>query len=359
MTTQNSTSRPALTVEIVRDGIVESEHKVSLALVDVDGRQLLGFGELTKPVFLRSSAKPFQVLPFVEGGHAEDMGISDKELSILCSSHSGTDEHAILVEAIMHRVDLVESHLLCGTHTPFGRDTAHRLIREAQAVTPLRHNCSGKHAGMLLFSIALGSKLEDYLLLSGNVQQRILEAFSTMVDVPIAEIGVGIDGCSAPNFAVSLPAAAFGFARLMDPSQLEERRTAACRRIVGAMIAHPEMVAGQGRFDTACMQTVRGRLLAKGGAEGYQAIGIPSGRLPSGASAGLTLKVHDGDAGKRALGPITIAVLNALGILSQSEKDSLSAFDERPLHNFSELVVGEIRLAEETRTQLLQSYERI
>lgn len=349
----------ALCVEVVRGGVVESEHKISMAMVDVDGRHLLEFGDTSKPIFLRSSAKPFQALPFVEGGHADELGLTARQLSILCASHAGTDEHVALVRELLAIDGFSEDQLRCGVHTPYDRATAMRMLRQGEEWSTLRHNCSGKHAGMLLFSAAIGADLEGYLDRSGTVQQAIMAAFAEMTGIPSGEVVVGIDGCSAPNFAIPLPAAAHAYARLMDPSRLSEPRAAACRRIVRAMVDHPIMVSGEGRFDTELMQVVAGRLLAKGGAEGYQAIGVPQGSLLGHQAAGITLKAHDGDQGKRAVGLATLAVLRTLGLISPSEIGSMSAFDARPLYNFREIEVGEIRLAVESQARLSEAYERI
>jgi L-asparaginase II len=349
----------ALIIEVVRGEIVESRHRVSVVMVDSDGRRRLAFGDMLEPIYLRSSAKPFQALPFVEGGFADRLDLDPRELAIICASHSGTDEHAEVVRGILGRIGLTESSLRCGTHTPFDSDTANRLMKQGEDPSPLRHNCSGKHAGMLLFSNALHVPPDEYLLQEGEVQRAILKAFSEMAEVPVQEVEVGIDGCSAPNFAVPLPAAALAYARLMDPSGFSEQRAEACRRIVQAMTSHPDMVAGQGKFDTQLMQVAKGQLLSKGGAEGYQAIGIPPGRIPGGKSAGITLKVHDGDGGKRARSVVTLELLGTMGILTVDERAQLDGFDARPTFNFNQINIGELRMASESSTRLQRAYDRI
>jgi L-asparaginase II len=359
MSRQKLARAEALKVELVRGDLVESEHLVSMAMVDVGGRILIAFGDTMKPKFLRSSAKPFQALPFVEKGYVERFQISNQQLAILCASHSGTDHHVVVVRELLESHGLRESNLQCGTHTPYDRSTAKRLISRGEAPTPFRHNCSGKHTGMLLFTQSVNEDIKHYLEQYASVQQAILKTFSEMVSMTESEIVVGIDGCSAPTFAVPIPAAALGYARLMDPSDLNEKRSQACKRIVQAMLSNPEMVAGAGRFDTELMQMVKGRLLAKGGAEGFQAIGIAPDQLPKGSSTGLTLKVHDGDGGKRVVGLITLAVLSTLGLVTIEEQAALSDFNERQLFNHMKLPVGEIRLAEESRNRLQEAYERI
>jgi L-asparaginase II len=356
---QDPARADALNVELVRGDIVESEHHISIAMVDVRGDNLFTFGDTTKPTYLRSSAKPFQVLPFVERGFAERYQFTSQQLAILCASHSGTDLHVGVVSELLGDHGLSESNLQCGTHTPFDRSTAARLLRKGEPPTPLRHTCSGKHTGMLLFTQSVDEDIKNYLQQSALVQQSILQVMSEMVGVAEDEIEVGIDGCSAPNFAVPLQAAALGYARLMAPSDLGELRSQACQGIVQAMLSNPKIVAGAGRFDTELMQTVKGRLLAKGGAEGYQAIGIPPDQLSNRLSAGLTLKVHDGDSGKRVVGLITLVILRTLGLVTLEEQSQLSAYGERQLFNYMNLPVGEIRLAEESRKRLQEAYERI
>jgi L-asparaginase II len=356
---QECDSLDTLCVELVRGETVESLHHISLALVNVEGRQLMAFGNVERPIFLRSSAKPFQVLPFVERGVFDRLNLDLRQLAIMCASHSGTDEHVEVVHKLLTTHQLGQEMLRCGVHAPFDKPTSRRLISEGEALTPLRHNCSGKHTGMLLLAQAMDVSLHDYLERGHPVQRAILEAFSAMCGVEKSQVQLGTDGCSVPNFAVPLRAAALAYARLMDPSQLEQKRARACQTIVEAIYGNPVMVAGVGRFDTSLMHAVRVPLVSKGGAEGYQAVGIPPGILPDGYAAGLTLKVHDGDSGKRARSLVTVAVLQSLGVLATTAIHQLEAFNERRLYNFNDLDVGCVRLASASWTRLKQAYEQI
>ena len=197
---------------------------------------------------------------------------------------------------------------------------------------------------MLAVARYLDASTSNYLETEHPVQVQILHNFAEMVSMAAADIVVGIDGCSAPNFAVSIRNAATAYARIMDPGQFSIEKADSCRAIVRAMTAYPEMVSGEGRFDTLLMQVSSAQLLSKGGAEGFQGIGIPPNSLGSGSPAlGVALKVLDGDLGSRALSVATIAVLDALGVLSAKERQQLKQFDSRPILNQSGLHVGEIR----------------
>lgn len=331
-------------VDILRGGIVESSHQVAAAVANVHGEVLAAWGSADLLTFLRSSAKPFQGMPLVESGAAAHFGLSEQELAIVCASHAGTDDHIEVVHSILRKIGLSEADLRCGTHTPYDAKTSKKLIRAGENPSPIRHNCSGKHAGMLVVARYLDASTSTYLESDHPVQMQILHNFAQMVSMAADDIIVGIDGCSAPNFAVPIRNAAAAYARLMDPGKFSTEKADSCRAIVKAMTAYPEMVSGEGRFDTLLMQVTSAQLLSKGGAEGFQGIGIPPNSLGSGSPAlGVAIKVLDGDLGGRAKSVATIAMLEALGVLSIGERQQLKQFDSRPIQNQSGLYVGEIR----------------
>ena len=337
-------------VDISRGGIVESSHQVVAAVANVHGEVLAAWGNADLVTFLRSSAKPFQGMPLVGSGAAAHFGLSEQELAIACASHAGTDEHIEVTHSILRKIGLSEADLRCGTHTPYDTRTSKKLIMAGEKPSPIRHNCSGKHAGMLATARYLDTPTTTYLEPDHPVQQQILHNFAEMVSMATDDIVVGIDGCSAPNFAVPIRNAATAYARLMDPGQFSTGRADSCSAIVRAMTANPEMISGEGRFDTLLMQMTSAQLLSKGGAEGFQGIGIPPNSLRPGSPAlGIALKVLDGDLGGRARSVATIAVLEALGVLPAEERQHLDEFDSRPILNQSGLRVGEIRSPQTVR----------
>ena len=229
--------------------------------------------------FMRSSAKPLQALSFIEHGGDQTFHLTSKEIAILCASHEGTDEHVEVIKGIQAKVGVQESDLLCGTHLLSHLPTVEAMRARGETLTPNRNNCSGKHTGMLAHARMRGLPIADYINPEHPVQKTILETFSEMCGMEPERVEIGTDGCSAPNFAIPLSNAALGFARLCDPRSLSQERAAACRRITSAMMANPVMVSGAGRFDTRVMEVCSKRILAKGGAEGYMAMGILAGAL--------------------------------------------------------------------------------
>ncbi len=332
-------------VELTRGGIVESLHTGALAIADAHGRLVAGYGDPYTVTFLRSSAKPFQALPTVETGAAEAFALTPRELALTCASHKGMDMHVAVAASLQARVGATEGDLLCGAHAPGDAATAQRLACAGQAPTPNRHNCSGKHSGMLVLCRHHDWPLADYINPRHPAQQLILQTFAEMCGLAPRDVVVGTDGCSAPNFAVPLLSAATAYARLADPTRLPHHRANALRSLFFAMTAYPEMVSGPGGFDTELMRRRPGQIVAKGGAEGYQAIGLaPNALRPGSPALGLALKVADGSS--RAIYVAVLEVLRQLGALDDADFDALAEFGFGPLltlHNYRQLVTGEAR----------------
>ncbi len=340
-------------IELTRGPIVESIHFGAIAVVDINGNLVASFGDADTVTFLRSSAKPFQALPFIELGGDQFFGLTEKEVALMCASHSGTDEHVRVVQGMQKKIGISEKNLMCGTHAPTYQVTAKAMLLRGEEPTPNRHNCSGKHTGMLAHAVLRQLPLEDYININHPVQQAILHTFAEMCGLPADKIVLGTDGCSAPNFAIPLRNAALGYARLCDPSQLAPERVAACRRITHAMTGNPDMVGGPGRFDTVIMGLAGGRLLTKAGAEGYQGIGVMPGVIGPGSPAlGIAFKISDGDAGGRARPCVAIEVLRQLGAISPREIDALAAFGSQRLYNYRKLPIGEMRPSFELKNHL-------
>jgi L-asparaginase II len=341
--------------ELTRGRIVESVHYGAIAIVDSRGLLQYSCGDPQTLAFLRSSAKPFQALPFFERGGPERFGLSQKEQALLCASHEGSDEHVRTVESIQAKAGIRESDLLCGVHMPGDAKAYEALIAGGEAPTPNRNNCSGKHSGMLAHAKMRGLPLATYLEIEHPIQQDILTAVAEMSGYPREKIEVGIDGCSAPNFAVPLYNAALAFARLCDPHDLSEGRAKALTQITAAMTGHPEMISGENEFDCRLMRAGAGGIVSKRGAEGFQALGLKAGVLgPGSAGLGIAFKVSDGDLAFRTVDnePVNrVRPAVALDILLQIGAGEglareLAAFGPvLPIKNHRGMTVGESRPA--------------
>ncbi len=323
-------------VEIIRGSRLEVIYRGAIAVVDTRGQLVASAGDPNLTTFLRSSAKPFQLLPLVESGAAERFGFSDRELAIMAASHNGEEFHVQAVVGILRRLGQDVNALQCGTHPPSYTPAARALEVTGQQPSALHNNCSGKHSGMLAQCLDRKLPIENYLDPRHPVQVTIQQTLAELAGVSPETMDVATDGCSAPTFAIPLAAAALAFARLADPSQLPEPRRSALRRIAAAMMTHPEMVGGTKRLDTDVMRAGRGRVVVKGGAEGYYGIGI----LPQGL--GVALKMEDGD-GARGRNAVVVEVLRQLGALDETDLAGLSRYAVGPTRNHRGLLVGEMR----------------
>jgi L-asparaginase II len=342
--------------ELTRGHIVESIHYGAIAVVDSHGGLLYSYGDPQTVAFLRSSAKPFQALPFFERGGPATFGLTQKEQALTCASHEGSDDHVRTAESIQKKAGIKESDLQCGIHMPGDTAAYKALIERGEMPTTNRNNCSGKHSGMLAHAKMRALPLDTYLDINHPIQQDILSAFAGMCNYPQDKVELGVDGCSAPNFAVPLYNSALAYARLCDPYALDETRAKACNEITSAMTTHPEMISGAGEFDCRLMQVGKGSIVCKRGAEGFQAIGLKPGLLGKGSPGiGITFKVSDGDLLFRTLKieplnrvrpAVTLEILRQIGALSDSQLKELAEFGPTlPIKNHRGTLTGESRPA--------------
>jgi L-asparaginase II len=322
-----------------------------VAVVSASGKAIASVGDPRTFIFIRSSAKPFQLAPFVVSGRfdAFDFPSPVEALAIMAASHSGEDRHARTVQALLRAGGLTRDILACGTHTPFDRETADRLLRDGEPPSELRHNCSGKHAGMALHAKAAGWPVETYWQPDHPIQQLALDTVAALADMPRDKVACATDGCGVVSFGMPLDRLALAFARLADPSAVADAPLrGALERIRDAMMAHPELVGGERRqLDTALMRAASGTMVSKGGAEGVQAIGLlADGHSRGGGALGLAIKIEDGDAARRARSASTIATLRGLGALDDAViDDRLAAFAAPPVLDPRGDLSGEVRAA--------------
>jgi L-asparaginase II len=318
---------------VARGTAVESVHYGSIAVVDRDGRLVFSAGDPRALTFARSALKPLQALPFVAGGGIERFGLSQPQVALLCASHSGEPRHVAAVADMLARAGGSPADLQCGTHAPAFYE-ARGEVPPPPPYSPLAHNCSGKHAGMLAYCAQHGLPREGYLAFDHPLQRAIRRVVAAWCDVHEGSLVAGIDGCSAPNYAVPLAQLARAYARLA-AADTDRDYGAAPRTLVAAMRAQPEMVSGERRSDLALMQAGRGDWVTKIGAEGVQCVGVTSRGL------GMAIKMADGQ--KRGLYPAVVATLDALGLLDASARAALEPWGHPQVRNCRGIVTGDVR----------------
>lgn len=291
-------------VEVLRGAVVESAHRGAVAVLDGDGRTVLEIGNTAHPVFPRSAVKAIQALPLVESGAADAYGFGNRELALACASHSGEPEHVELATAMLAKAGLDVNALECGTHWPSSHDATVALARQGGAPNALHNNCSGKHSGFLCVCCHAGIDHRGYVTAGHALQEMVRDAMQAVTGAAHDAAHQATDGCSIPTYAVPLRSFALGFARMATGNGLGPERARAARRLLGACMAEPFLVAGSGRADVALMQTAPGRIFVKVGAEGVYCAALPE------LGFGIALKCDDGAA--RAAEVMVAAVLAKL-----------------------------------------------
>ncbi|GAW91463.1 asparaginase [Calderihabitans maritimus] len=322
-------------IEVTRGGLVESIHRGHAVVVDVEGNILYSVGNPYYFTYLRSAAKPLQVIPLIESGAAERFSFTPAEIAVMCGSHAGEPVHVETVKSILDKIGASPSALLCGIHRPFHRPTANRLIENREKPTELHNNCSGKHSAMLALALHHGWPLEKYLAPDHPVQKTMLDTISHMCQLPEEEIVVGTDGCGVPVFGMPLYNMALAFASLVEPRKISGKKREACHFISEAMLSNPVMVSGSGRICTELINHGRGNIVAKAGAEAVYCLGIKN------YGWGVALKIEDGS--QRAVSPAVIEILRQLRLLDASQLQALNEFHRPEVKNFRGETVGMIR----------------
>ena len=308
-------AKTPLEVRLERDGIPESRHRVHAVVCDQRGRVLMRAGDPQQLSFVRSALKPFQATVFVSSGAADRCGCGDRGLAIACASHAGTPAHAREAFKLLWGAELEVEQLQCPV--PSGGHS------------PLEHNCSGKHAAFLASCRQMHWPLETYLQPHHPLQQEVLKRVAELLAVPAAELVVARDDCGAPTLQLQLAQMALLYAHL-GAGALPD-----LERLSRAMLAHPDLVAGEGRFDTELMRLGHGQVISKGGAEGIQCLS----RV--GEGLGMAIKVEDGSA--RAKHAVALHLLEQLDWITPAGLEQLRQRFLEPAPHLRLSVLGELR----------------
>lgn len=319
-------------VDTLRGGTLECRHFGAVAACDTRGRVLAQAGDPHWLTFTRSTLKPFQALPFVEAGGPAHFGFSERQLALLCASHSGEPMHVQEVQDMLARAGLDHRVLQCGCHVPI--HVSDGIGPGPAQVDERHHNCSGKHAGFVAWCVQHGQPLDSYLDPAHPLQQGVRREVARAAGLAPDRMKSGTDGCSAPNYALPLSSLARAYARLAS-GEADGEFGASFGLLSRAMRAHPELVSGTGRNDLAFMQAGRGDWVSKGGADGVQAIASVS------RGEAIALKVIDGS--KLAVTAAAVAAMDQLGWLDERQREALRPWRAEVVSSVRGAPVGERR----------------
>jgi len=323
-------------VELLRGAVTESRHRAAIAVSDGAGNIVRSWGDVSRIILPRSAMKPLQAILLVESGALDAFGLGDAELALHCASHSGEYGH---VERLRYWLDVIacsEEQLECAPHRPLAEQWLHLEPNECPPPSKATNNCSGKHAGFMTTARHLGVPVENYTLPDHPVQRAVRAVIADLTGQHAECMPIGCDNCGAPVYGVPISALAVAAARMATPDEGNRARAAAIKRVIAAMRAHPDLVAGTGRADTLLMEDAGFSGATKCGAEGvYMAI------LPD-QSLGMAMKVDDG--GSRAADALLVEVLHQLGAISGPTRDRLANKVNLKIHNPRGELISQIRI---------------
>ena len=319
-------------IELSRGGVPECLHFGAIAVVDRHGKLLAQAGDPHWLSFTRSTLKAMQALPFLQSGGPAQFGFDTQQLAMLCASHNGEDMHVAQTQTMLEKAGLGTRSLRCGCHLP-GVFAALETCPPPGFVYDERHNnCSGKHAGFLAYCVQHGLALDRYEDPLHPLQVAVRQAVARATGMDENALKIGVDGCSAPNYAMPLANLAWGYARLAS-GQRDGEFGESFALLADAMTRHPDLVSGTGRNDLAFMRAGRGDWVTKIGADGVQAV--------ASKSRGEAFAIKIIDANKPALHATTVEVLAQLGWLDDAQREQLRPWRARDIVNARGLRVGE------------------
>lgn len=317
--------------EIWRGGMLESLHMGHAVICDANGI-VEAWGDPSAVIFPRSSCKMIQALPLIESGAAAAHGLTNAQLALSCASHQGAAIHTGMVTQWLSDLGLGEEDLRCGAHEPYDIEERNRVIRAEEKPCQIHNNCSGKHSGFLTLNRHLKGGSE-YVELDHPVQKAVRAATEEVTGETVA--GYGIDGCSAPNFAVSIGGLARAMASFATAREDGSLREQAMHRLARSMAAYPELVAGEGRACTELMRAMGGKVAIKTGAEAVFVAMLPEKGL------GMAVKIVDG--GGRGAEAAIAALLVRAGVLDAGHPATRKRIGVQK--NWRGFETGEIRIA--------------
>ena len=323
-------------IEHTRGDLAEVLHAGAIAVVDTSGNLVASAGDAHAVTFTRSTLKPFQALPFLQGGGPKQFDLTPPQVALLCASHNGEAMHVAQIDSMLQKIGTTHRTLQCGCHVPLMFSYSGRAAPDGLPFDERHNNCSGKHTGFVAHCLQHGLPLDSHLEMAHPLQVAIRAKVAQVARCAESDLAAGMDGCSAPNYAMPLAKLALSFARLGSGAQDSEFGEH-FELLRSAIVAHPEMVSGTGRNDLDFMRAGRGDWITKIGADGVQTIASQS------RQQAIAIKVISGH--MPALYAAAVVALDQLGWLDDAQREILKPWGEKPLLNARGNPVGEIRAA--------------
>ena len=323
-----------LTTFVTRGNIIESIHDAKSVVQNFNYEIILTTGHELDLVYPRSAIKIFQAIPFIQSEAHKRYKLSKKEIAISCSSHSGEKQHMIVLHNWIKKIKINNNFLKCGTHNPLNLSSSNKLLLSGKKPNQLHNNCAGKHLGMISGCLSNKMDINNYVVFNHPYQKLIRNSLENITECKITKKQVGIDGCSAPQYAfplqnlstsmVNLIKNYFGIGDFSTPIKL----------LLDSILKYPQLTGGSKKFDSELMRITKGKIFSKGGAEGVLLFAHKEKKI------GGVIKIKDGN--ERALPSTATAIFKKLSLITKHELNELSNWSNQQIYNHAKITVGKI-----------------
>ena len=324
----------SLSALVYRGKLIESKHKALCLIKDTSNKVILSTNNEKSLIYPRSAIKIFQALPFINSKAPNIFNLNKKIIAISCSSHAGESQHMHILNEWINKIEIDKYQLQCGIHNPLNEQSSNKLLLSGNEPTPLHNNCAGKHLGIISGCIANKMNIVDYVNYSHPYQQLIRESIEYFMESKIQSECIGTDGCNLPQYAFPLSSITTSMLNLIKKKKTKNKYSNSLNIILSSIKQYPLLIGGSNRFDSEIVQFTKGRIFAKGGAEGVLLFADFSKKI------GGVIKILDGN--NRALPTIAMQIFLKLAMLLENEKKELKNWTTQKLFNHNKKEIGKI-----------------
>ncbi len=323
-----------ITTYVTRGKIIESVHESKCIVKDYNYKTIFSTSNEGDLVYPRSAIKIFQAIPFINSKAYKKFKLSEKQIAISCASHYGEPEHLKVLNDWLIKIKIGKKILKCGIHNPLNIKSSNKLLLKGNRPHQLHNNCAGKHLGMLSGCIMNKMNLKDYVNFNHPYQKLIRESLEFFTECKIKNIQVGVDGCSAPQYAFPLNNISISMINLIKHFNETLQYSEEVRMLLNAVAKYPHLTGSRIKYDSHLMKITKGKMFSKWGAEGVLLFAHKEKKI------GGAIKVKDGN--ERALPSVANEVFKKLSLLDKNESQELSIWSHQKLTNHAKIKVGEI-----------------
>ena len=319
---------------VTRGNVIESVHEAKCVVKNFNYKTILTTNHELDLVYPRSAIKIFQAIPFIQSEAHKKYNLSKKEIAICCASHCGEKQHMIVLNNWIKKININTNFLKCGIHNPLNLDSSNKLLLSGKKPSELHNNCAGKHLGMISGCLSNKIDINNYVNFNHPYQKLIRNCLENITECKITKKQVGIDGCSAPQYAFPLQNLSTSMVNLIKNYNGDGDFSAQIKLLLESILKYPQLTGGSNKFDSELMSITKRKMFAKGGAEGVLLFAHKEKKI------GGVIKIKDGN--ERALPSIATAIFKKLSLVTKNEQLKLFNWSNKKLYNHAKVAVGKI-----------------